>query len=427
MTKLTKHPGYWLLAALLLLSLSAGCGGRKKNDTSTLYGTAEPDKVLFDRAMEDIKKNRHTVARLTLQTLINTYPDSEYLAKAKLAIADSHYEEGGTSGLTQAVAEYKDFITFFPFLDEAAYAQYRVGMAHYRRMEKPDRDTTQARLAEVEFQTFLLKHPDHELAAEAEQRLREVQEVRAEGEFRVARYYYIKGSLRAAGARLLELVERYPLYSQADNALWMLGDSYERVERGDVAATFYSRIVREYPFSARAEEAKRKLERLGVPVPQPNPDALARFQREREFAREKPGMLRKSLGLFKSGPDVSMAARTGKPNMTPPSETVSSGQVLAGGSPGSSIVVETAPSGGAAAAAPSSGAAAKPDAPGAEPPKASPELPARAEPKSAAKKSEEEKKAEEKKKEEERKAEEKKKKEPKKPSEKKGFRKLIPW
>ena len=117
--------------------------------------TADPDKVLYDRSLDDIKHGRYDVGRLNLQTLINTYPDSEYLAKAKLAIADSYYKEGGPGSLNQAILEYKDFITFFPFLDEAAYAQMQVGMAHYRQMMKPDRDTTEALDAESEFQTLL--------------------------------------------------------------------------------------------------------------------------------------------------------------------------------------------------------------------------------------------------------------------------------
>ena len=98
--------------------------------------------------MDDIKRSKYIEARLNLQTLINTYPDSEYLAKAKLAVADSYYKEGGTSNLTQAIDEYKNFIVFFPFLDEAAYAQMQVAMAHYRMMEKADRDNSQALNAE---------------------------------------------------------------------------------------------------------------------------------------------------------------------------------------------------------------------------------------------------------------------------------------
>ena len=36
--------------------------------------------------------------------------------RAKLAVGDSWFKEGGSAALTQAEAEYKDFITFFPKL-----------------------------------------------------------------------------------------------------------------------------------------------------------------------------------------------------------------------------------------------------------------------------------------------------------------------
>ena len=58
----------------------------------------------------------------------------------------------------------------------------------------------------------------------------------AEGNFRVAQFYYIRGGYRAAGARLIELTTRYPLYSQADEANWMLGQIYEKTEHNEIAA-----------------------------------------------------------------------------------------------------------------------------------------------------------------------------------------------
>ena len=62
---------------------------KKKIDKSTsVDNNAQPDKILYDRAVDDIKHGRQEVGRLNMQTLINTYPDSEYLAKAKLAIAE---------------------------------------------------------------------------------------------------------------------------------------------------------------------------------------------------------------------------------------------------------------------------------------------------------------------------------------------------
>src|SRR5579871_1048538 len=242
--------GAILLTGTLGASLSSAqiLHKKKKVDKSTdSTNTAEPDKQLYDKAVDDIKHGRHEVGRLGLQTLINTYPDSEYLAKAKLGIADSYFKEGGTANITQAIAGYKDFIVFFPFLPEAAYAQMQVAMANYNEMTKPDRDSTHAHAAEEEFQTFLTKYPKDPLAPQAQQRLREVQEVLAEGQFRIANYYYIKGDKRAAAGRLIPLTRRYPLYSQSDTALWMLGDIFERSERKDFAGVYYAQIVKNYP------------------------------------------------------------------------------------------------------------------------------------------------------------------------------------
>ena len=267
--------------------------------------------------MNDLKHQRFDTARLSLQTLINTYPDSEYLAKAKLAIADSYYKEGGTTGLTQAVAEYQDFITFFPFLEEAAYAQMQIGMAHYRRMEKSDRDRSEALEAEAAFQTFMQKYPNTELTPKAEQRLREVQEVLADGDYRIASFYYLRRIDKAAAPRLIDLVNRYPLYSEADRANWMLGSIYERNEHNDMAATYYTRLVKEYPLSPLAAEAKTKLVKFGDPVPQPDPTAMARMQKEQQTPRDRPSFLRRPGELLKSGPDVSTAARVGMPTLTP--------------------------------------------------------------------------------------------------------------
>ena len=78
------------------LALLASCV-RHKYDTPITKNTQQPDKVLFDQAMHDIEHGRYEVARISLQTLMNTYESSEFLAKAKLAIADSWYREGGAN------------------------------------------------------------------------------------------------------------------------------------------------------------------------------------------------------------------------------------------------------------------------------------------------------------------------------------------
>ena len=90
----------------MLLVFTAGCTNKKSANPLANIGSKQPDKVLFDRSMDAMKHNRFEVARMTLQTLINTYPDSEFIARAKLAVGDSWYAEGGTASLAQAEQEY---------------------------------------------------------------------------------------------------------------------------------------------------------------------------------------------------------------------------------------------------------------------------------------------------------------------------------
>src|ERR1022692_2076864 len=186
------------LAILFLAGVSAQARDKKpkhkKNQDLSANPLAnvkssQPDKVLFDKAMISLKKGRYDVARLTLQTLLNTYPDSEYRMRAKLAVGDTWFKEGGTAALTQAEAEYKDFITFFPNAPEAAEAQMKVGDIYYEQMEKPDRDYTNAQRAEEEYRNMINQFPDSALIPRAKQKLRDVQEVLAERETQIGLYY----------------------------------------------------------------------------------------------------------------------------------------------------------------------------------------------------------------------------------------------
>src|SRR5579885_2766910 len=165
--------GRLLLGALGLAFLTSCV---HKYETPITKNTQQPDKVLFDQAIKDIEHGRYEVARISLQTLMNTYESSEYLAKAKLAIADSWFREGGPNGLAQAEAEYKDFILFYPNMEEAAEAQNRVCEIHYKQMDKSDRDWTQTLRAEDECKQLLVKFPNSKFAPQAAQRLRNIQE-----------------------------------------------------------------------------------------------------------------------------------------------------------------------------------------------------------------------------------------------------------
>src|SRR5947207_6352870 len=144
----------------------------------------------------------------------------------------------------------------------------------------------------------------------------------------------------------------------------------DRFENQQVAA--YSRIVKDYPLSVHVEDARAQLEVMKRPVPEADPVAYARMKYEIEN-REKPGKMSHALGIFRSRPDMSQAAKSGTPPMDGLRPTVpQSVPPMAAPTLGSNEVSITAPGADSAidkgaevrapAAAPAPGAVSAPNA-----------------------------------------------------------------
>jgi outer membrane protein assembly factor BamD len=350
MNRLSMKIAAVALAVLVLAAVSVQAKEKKpkkkKNEdlsANPLAGvnSKQPDKELFDKAMIALKKGRFDVARLDFQTMLNTYPDSEYRMRAKLAVGDSWFKEGGAAALTQAEAEYQDFITFFPQAPEAAEAQMKVGDIYYQQMEKPDRDYLNAQNAEKEYRKMINMFPDSTLIPRAKQKLRDVQEVLAERETQIGLFYDSRENFTAAIARLSTVVDTYPLYSKSDQALLGIGDAYAgeahavqlspglpsaikerlRAVYQDRAAAAYAKVITRYPMAPHVEDARDRLVAMNRPVPDPTQAAIAESEAE-EQSRQALHFTDKTLGLIKHGPTVVEAVHVGEPSLDDPKRTL---------------------------------------------------------------------------------------------------------
>ena len=311
---------------------------KKLQAADTLIGQDSklPDKQLFDKAQIAIKKGHFDVGRLDLQTMLNTYPDSQYQMRAKLAIADSWYKEGGTAALTQAESEYRDFCIFFPNAPEAAEAQMRIGDIYFRQMDKPDRDYAKALHSEEEYRRMITDYPDSKLVPEAKQRLREVQEVLATREADIGAYYATRANYAAVIARYETVEETYPLYSHMDDTLIGLGDAYEaqahfwrasklpegpkaKLERmyDERAADAYRKVVLEHSAAPHVEDAKDRLAAMNLPIPTPSPEQLAASE-TLENSRRNYRLTDNVRFLIMHEPDTVRTAQLGDPALTDP-------------------------------------------------------------------------------------------------------------
>ena len=318
---------------------------RKENKYNPLIGkdASLPDKSLYDKALIQEQKGHFDVARLDLQTLMSTYPDSQYLMRSKLAVADCWFKEGGSAAMAQAEQEYSDFITFFPNAPESAEAQMRMGDIYLKQMDVPDRDYSKAIKAEDQYRTMLKTYPDapKPLLTEATQKLRDVQEVLAAREFGLGQFYASHNNFPAAIARYQTVVDTYPLFSHMDDTLIGIGDAYAteakivrsqanmpeapksklEQEYDSKAAAAYRAVVLEHAAAPHVEDAKERLASMNLPIPQPTAEQIAASD-TLEGSRAQYTMRRRLELLIVRKPDTVTAAQLGAPPLEDAKPTV---------------------------------------------------------------------------------------------------------
>ncbi|HVF51598.1 MAG TPA: outer membrane protein assembly factor BamD [Pyrinomonadaceae bacterium] len=269
--------------------------GRGDDDRyAELVGTVAPgrDRVLFEEATREARKNNYEVARSLYNVIITTYPESVFLPLAKLAIADTFYLEGSSAALIQAAQSYQDWLTFFPTDPLADDVMLKIAEVEMRGMGLPDRETVHARKAEQRLKVLLQQFPNTVLRADAEIRLREVQENLAMHDMIVGDQYFkryfrkVASNPKGAQSRYLDIVKKYPNFSYMDEVLYRLGVTYVEEEEPDEAAKYFQQIVRSYPNSKHAEKAREQLEAIGLAVPDADPKAKTAPPPERPSFKE---------------------------------------------------------------------------------------------------------------------------------------------
>jgi outer membrane protein assembly factor BamD len=255
-------------------------GGGGNDEYDELIGSVSPgrDRELFIVATREVRKKNFDVGRLLFQTIITTYPDSPYLPMSKLAVADSFFLEGSTAALIQAIAAYQDWLTFFPTHPLADRVVLKIAESEMRQIGLPDRDATRAKRAETRLKALLQSYPNSILRAEAQMRLEQVQDNLGLHSLYIANYYYTqsvgqkKGGLKGAQSRYREILDKYPNFSFADEALYKLAVTYMVEEETDQAARYFQRIVSDFPNSEYVEKSKEQLQNIGATIPEPNPE-----------------------------------------------------------------------------------------------------------------------------------------------------------
>ncbi|MGE3519985.1 MAG: outer membrane protein assembly factor BamD [Vicinamibacterales bacterium] len=247
-----------LIFAIAGASACIGTGRR----AAVPSGTMQPDQFLFDRGKAELERKRWVTAREYFKEVSETYTQSPLRPDAKLAVGDTYLGEGSSEALVLAIAEFNEFLSFYPTHPRADYAQFKLGLAHFRQMRRPQRDQTETREAIREFETFVARYPNSSLLPEAKEHLRECKDRLSQAEFEVGRFYYRIRWYPGAIDRLTTLLKDDPQYTSRDGAYYYLGESLLKVNRQGEALPVFEKLLQEFEESEYLEEARKRVDEI---------------------------------------------------------------------------------------------------------------------------------------------------------------------
>jgi outer membrane protein assembly factor BamD len=241
----------WTLLGVLLLT---SCGGTRP-DIATLASNS--DQVIWEAGQKAAEKKQWETARQHFKRIVEGFPQSQVGPQARLALADSYFEEGGTGNYILAVSAYREFLTFFPTHARSDYAQFQVGESFWRQKNGPDRDQTATEEALGEFQKVLELYPDSPKAEEARDRIKACRQSLARAEFGAGVFYQkTRQACRASITRYEGILNDYPDFASLDEVLFRLAQCLCQTGRGAEAQPHLAKLQEDYPSSELAAEAK---------------------------------------------------------------------------------------------------------------------------------------------------------------------------
>jgi outer membrane protein assembly factor BamD len=248
------------------------------------------DQIVWEAGQKAIEKKDWESARQYFRRLVDAFPQSEHQPDARIALADSYFEEGGTGNWVLAVSSYREFLTLYPQHPKSDYAQFRAGESYFKQKNTPDRDQTATQQALEEYERLLDVYPESSWIEPARERIRECRQALAQAHLGVGAFYQkTRQSWRSAISRYETILQDYPDFVKVDEVLYRISECLGNAGRYAEARPYLARLQSEFPESPFVESAK-KLEATfpppGVPAaapasppagppatPKPTPDA----------------------------------------------------------------------------------------------------------------------------------------------------------
>jgi outer membrane protein assembly factor BamD len=227
-------------------SLVSACQSDPDIDITAYAQTIEPADVLYNQGLANVQAGQLTEASRKFNAIDKQHPYSEYARKAMVMRAFTDYRQGQYS---EAINTASRYLSLYPNDEDAAYAQYIVGLAYYRQIPEVTRDQRTSARAIAAFTEVIERYPESEYVQDSQAKLRYARDQLAGKEMQVGRYYLERKEFVAAANRFRLVVERYPNTRQIEEALARLVETYYAMGLESEAQTAAAVLGHNFPDS----------------------------------------------------------------------------------------------------------------------------------------------------------------------------------
>lgn len=261
----TRSPARAAFLALSMLSapllLSACMSSDNDLDLSTYVEQTEPADQLYNQGLANLSAGRLKEASRKFDAIDRQHPYSEYARKSMVMGAFANYRQGNYD---DAVNSAKRYLALYPSTEDAAYAQYIIGLCYFRQIRDVTQDQKELRRAIEAMQEVVDRWPEFEYVEDAKEKIRFARDQLAGKEMQIGRYYLERREYIAAIKRFRGVVEGYSNTRHVEEALARLTEAYYAMGLTSEAQTAAAVLGQNYPDSPWYRDSYKLLQTGGL-------------------------------------------------------------------------------------------------------------------------------------------------------------------
>lgn len=187
--------------------------------------------------------------------------------------AESFFEK---ESYAESIVEYKHFLDLHRNHVLAPYAQYKIGVSHFKQYRTVDRDPEPLQQSIQSFDKLLQDFPASRYETDAKQTILICKEQLAQRHLMVGQFYLRRQSYLAAAHRFEKIIKEFPELESAGDAMFHLAKTYQDLGVEEWSQEWLLTLVKEHPNNPYHTDGQKLLAKLQ----KNNPSLLASLPRD---------------------------------------------------------------------------------------------------------------------------------------------------